>query len=507
MRNKKIFLNVIVSIILHITNSILALVIRKIFLAHLGAEVLGINSVFSSILAFLALSELGIGTIVSVCLYKPLAEKNFGRVAAYMEFLRTIYLFLGIGIFFMGVVLTPLVPYVLTGNYSKQFIYISFFIYLSTTASSYFFSYKRTLLFADQNAFVYQGVTIIFKVILNIGYAFALVYTESYYVYLLVGLLCGVGENLTVAIVCNRLYPQIRKVNVPISQTDKQDIIEKLKGMLSLRIGHYLINGADNIIISRFINTAMVTFYSNYYLIINMLDAICSNFASNVTSSLGNLIYTEREKLNKSLDKILITQYFIFGTTASAFFILSTDFIYLFFGNESVLEVKVVVLMTMVYYVNGYCNGIEALRKAVGLFTKDRFINLIIPIINIIISIALVGKYGVSGVLLGTLFCYFIQKIIVLPIYLASEIEEFHIKKYYFKFMVHAGLTVVNIGVGWLVSRSLYVEGWFMWFIRAVITVAIILAINIILFLKNDAFRDIIHSIRSVLRISKKENK
>lgn len=504
MRNKKILINVLVSVLLHITNSILALFVRKVFLIYLGADILGINSVYSSILAFLSLSELGLGMTISVCLYKPLAEKRYDKVSAYMKLLKKIYFFLGGGILIVGVLLLPLVPLTLTVNLENKFIYISFFIYLLTTASSYFFSYKRTLLYADQNAYIYQGITIIFKFISNFGYIFALIHTQNYYVYLSVGLLCGIAENLVVSIVCDKLYGNIRIACGTITLEDKSVIKEKLKGMLSLRIGNYLIHGADNIIISKFIGTAIVTFYSNYYLIINMLDAICSNFASNVTSALGNLIYTEKEKLEISIEKILMMQYFIFGITTAAFVNLSTDFINLFFGEEAILPFRVILMMALVYYVNGFSNGIEALRRAEGLFTRDRVINLIVPVLNILISVILVKPLGVCGVLIGTIFCYVIQKMIVLPAYLSYEIREFRATVYYRNFIVYAFLTMLNVFLGWLFTRGMVVDNWIEWILKSVIQVLLVIIIDLILFHKNKIFHEIMLSVKTVLKIRKK---
>ena len=91
MRTKKIALNVLSSIILHLVNTLASLVVRKIFIQYIGADVLGINSVYSNILSFLALSELGLGTTVAVCLYKPLAEQDYVSVSAYMGFLKKVY--------------------------------------------------------------------------------------------------------------------------------------------------------------------------------------------------------------------------------------------------------------------------------------------------------------------------------------------------------------------------------------------------------------------------------
>ena len=49
---------------------------RKIFLDHLGAEVLGINTTLGNILSFLNLTELGIGIAMTTSLYKPITNQD-----------------------------------------------------------------------------------------------------------------------------------------------------------------------------------------------------------------------------------------------------------------------------------------------------------------------------------------------------------------------------------------------------------------------------------------------
>lgn len=481
---------------MNFVNSILALIVRRIFQQHLGAEVLGINSVFSNILAFLSLSELGLGTVIEVCLYKPLADKDYKKISAYMALLKKVYICIGIGIFVVGLALMPLVPSILTVNKDNLFIYVSFFLYLLNVASSYFFSYKRILLSADQRAYISQIISILFKLVINVGYILALIFSENYQIYLIVGILGSFLENIVISVLCHKEYPYIGQDVHPVGKQEKKEIVTKLKGMLCLRIGNYLINGADNIIISKFISTVIVAYYANYYLIINTLDSICSGFSASVCSSLGNLIFTDRDKLDITIEKILLVQYFLFGITAPAFFVLSTDFVKLFFGQESVMTTKVVFMMSVVYFLNGYSNGVDTVRKTFGLYEKDRIVNLLVPLINIIISVLLVAQHGVIGVLVGTVFSYILQKLIVLPAYVAHEVSEFKLSRYYFIFSKHFMLSVLNGTVAYWISRFIIVDNFMTWCIKAFICVGLMLIFNIAVFYKKPLFREILSNLR-----------
>ena len=60
-------------------------IIRTVMIRKLGAEYLGLNSLFTSILQMLSLSELGIGNAMVYSMYKPIAEKDTKRVCALLS--------------------------------------------------------------------------------------------------------------------------------------------------------------------------------------------------------------------------------------------------------------------------------------------------------------------------------------------------------------------------------------------------------------------------------------
>lgn len=500
MRTKKIALNVLSSIVLHIVNTLASLIVRKIFIQYIGADVLGINSVYSNILSFLALSELGLGTTVAVCLYKPLAEQDYTSVNAYMGFLKKVYSIIGVVILGMGLMLMPFVPYIITTNKENMYIYISFFLYLCSVAFSYFFSYKRILLYADQKAYIYQVISIVSKLVLNIGFAATIIAFRNYYIYLLVSLLCTLGENFAVTIVADRQYKLINYRGRALSKEERWKIVSKLKGILCLSLGRWMVTSTDNIIISAFIGTVHVTFYTNYHLIINMMDAIFSNFASNVSASMGNLIYTSRDRFKSAFHKIIIIQHFLFSISTAGFIVLATEFVGGYFGKESVLDDGIVICMGIVYYLNGFSNGLESVRKAFGLFEQDKFFNLFSPVLNIVISIYGALHWGIIGVLLGTIVCWTINKVAVLPWVLKRSVPEFSRGAYIMYLFGSIGVTCLLTFAGLLICNRINISSWFMEIVvEGIIIVTMGMFANILLLGRTSEFRELVISLKNKL--------
>ncbi len=58
---------------------------RKVFLTHLGEDILGLNSTAANLLQTLNLAELGMRVLVEFSLYRPLADGDAKQISAIMS--------------------------------------------------------------------------------------------------------------------------------------------------------------------------------------------------------------------------------------------------------------------------------------------------------------------------------------------------------------------------------------------------------------------------------------
>ena len=82
MRTKKALINSSTNILCFIIAFIPSLVIRKIFLDTLGNDILGLNSLFTNIIGWLSIVELGVGTAIVYSLYKPFADNDKSQISS-----------------------------------------------------------------------------------------------------------------------------------------------------------------------------------------------------------------------------------------------------------------------------------------------------------------------------------------------------------------------------------------------------------------------------------------
>ena len=158
---------------------------RSIFLRYLSEDYLGLNGLFSNVISILSLTELGFSTAATYALYKPLAEQDEQGVSALMNLYAKIYHVMFAVVTALGLLLLPFIKYVINDLPENiPNIHLIYLLFVLNSALSYLFSYKRSLLFADQQNFKNSLITAVFKIILAVSQIIGLMLTRNYYVYL-----------------------------------------------------------------------------------------------------------------------------------------------------------------------------------------------------------------------------------------------------------------------------------------------------------------------------------
>ncbi len=490
MKTKRVSLNVIINLIVQVSNIVLMILVRRVFSETLGDTILGLNSLYTSLLSLLTLSELGLGVTTAVFLYKPLAEENEEKVASYMDFLRKAYKLIGIFVIVSGTLFLPILPMIVKENFEHAFMGISYELYVFSTAISYFMSYKKVILAADQKNYILNISQAAYKITQGIGQLVVLYYFKNYYVFIIIAVVCSLLENYIMACLCDHWYPYITKPAKPLDTEEKRNIKIKVMGMLCHKIANYLIQGTDNVIISTFQGAIAVTYYNNYNLISVYIYAVFANFAVTAVAGLGRLLYTEQSRLEFVFSKMLIVQQYLFSFSASAFFILAPFFVNTLFPSTGAFQLSSIILMTLIIYLRGYSEAVESMRNCIGDYS-DKLYDLLVALLNVVISVILVQKLGISGVLIGTLICYLIKELILTPYVVFRKVFPGGIKKYLYKTMINAGLFMLISAILYIATKFYSINTWWKWLIYGMMTLLVSVFVNTIIYRKTREFREI----------------
>ena len=179
-------LNSTTSAAVYMIKLLIGFVSRTFFIKYLGSEYLGLNGLFTNILSFLSLAELGIGTTIVYELYKPLATRNIEEINAFMGLYKKAYDIIGIAIGVLGMGVIPFLPIIVGHNVTIHNIPLLYVLFLANSVVSYFFTYKRSILNADQQNYKVIINDFVFYVIVSIIQIGLLLYTSNFTLYLTV---------------------------------------------------------------------------------------------------------------------------------------------------------------------------------------------------------------------------------------------------------------------------------------------------------------------------------
>lgn len=482
--------NVVFSIISQFTKIFLLFVNRIIFTRILGAEYLGINGLFSNVLSILSLADLGIATAMMYSLYRPLAEDDKNKITQYMNFFRKIYNLIAVVIAIIGIAIIPFLKYIVNLPQDMPHIYIYYILLLVNTVMSYLFVYQTTLITADQKQFVINKYDIIFQYILFILQIIVLVVSKNYILYLLVNIIITLLCNILKVKKTREYYPYItqnKHANLPAKE--KKEVYENISSTFLYKIGHVIQENTDNILISMFVGTIIVGYYSNYLIIVSSIVGFLGLVFTSLKASLGNYVVekdiTEQLKMFNILDTI---NYWLVGFCTICFFNLIPDFIKIAFGEEYVLKLSVLILVIVNFYITNIKQTIWAYRETTGVFKKTKNITLVTSILNVVFSIVLGKLYGLNGIIGATILSKIIYSWWREPIILFGEYFKTSAKQYFVKYIIRMGIVCIVLFVTMYISNIVIFNNVYVEFIyKMLISVFIPSLCFIVIYRKSDA--------------------
>lgn len=376
---------------------------RTIFIHTLGSEYLGINGLFSNILTILSLAELGFGTAINYCLYKPLAENDQKKIAALMNYYRRIYSIIALIVFLVGISLTPFLDYLVKSDSDIPHLKLYYCLILMQTVVSYCFVYKMALFNANQQGYMVTKYGIFTYVLQFLLQSVFLVTTHNFSLYLISAIACTLINNILISRKADKTYTYMNK-SAQLSREEKRNIFTSVKSLFVYRIGGVLLNGTDNILISMLSGLSSVGLYSNYLMIVGAVKGFVTILFRSVQASIGNLSVSESRETQLKLFQVMdLVSFAMYGGCAICFWALLNEFILVWIGQDYLFSEVIVAIIVLNFYIPGTLEITTMFRDAIGLFNKTKYVYLCTSILNLVFSIVLGKVFGLAGVLSGTI--------------------------------------------------------------------------------------------------------
>ena len=367
-RTKKSFLNARVNFLFYFLTLLIAFVSRKVFLGNLGDDFIGLTGTLSSILGFLNLAELGIGTSIAVILYKPIFDEDKQQINEIISVFGFIYSVIGKIILGIGLAIALFLPLIFKDTTLPMgIVFFAYFSYLISSLLSYFINYKQILLSADQRNYVitaYYQTSLIVKNILQLALCF---YTHDYYVWVAIEIIFSVVYSLLLNRKIFKVYPWLEadlKLGRKLFKKYPQ-IVVKTKQVFVQRLAYTILTQTTTPLIYAFSTLQAVALYGNYMMLIDRGSSLINITFSGASGGIGNLI--AEGKKNRILSvfwEMRAFRYWSAFILVFTFYYFIEPFIQLWLGHGYVMDrIVLVVILANVFIkqtrvvVMGFLNG------------------------------------------------------------------------------------------------------------------------------------------------------
>lgn len=474
MKKNTVYLNSIGALSLQVISIICGLVLPRAIIGKYGSHVYGLTASLTQFLSYIMLLEGGLSSVTMAALYKPILDKDEkkinGIINATKMFFGKISIIYTIYVVFLGW------GYSFIVDTEKKSSYVFFLtaVLASQLYLQYFFSLSyKLLLNAYKKVFLVSIIQII-TVILNAIFTYIGVVCFNDIIFVkIVGVLPFALQPILFYYYSKKYFHLDSEI-----EPDKQSIKQRWDGF-GQNLAYFVHTNTDIVILSLFTSLETVSVYSLYFFVANGLKMFIMSMSSAVTPSMGNVLVSEDKKtIINSFDKYFYVLCALSIVLFSCGIILIVPFISLYtkgFDDAQYYQPLFGVIILLAELIYCIRDPFISVIYSSGHFRQTAKYSYIEAVLNIVISIICVNKFGLVGVAVGTFVSMFYRMVVVI-VYACDVILKVR-KEKYVKAIAHNFLFIVFIIVIFYLLLSVNISSVLYWIIYSFVVVVIIGAV------------------------------
>ena len=465
-REQKLMWNTFSSTFYQIVSVVCGFVLPRLILESYGSGVNGLVNSITQFLSVIAFLELGVGAVVQSALYKPLADKDNLQISRIIKSANDFFSKLAVILAVYVFALIVFYPIYINREFDCVFSGILIFsISISSFARYYFGVVDRLLLSADQRGYIQYNAqtltlianTIACVILIKLGASIQVVKLSTSLIYLL--------RPIFLRIYTNSHYSIDRKIKNEI-----EPIKQKWNGVAQ-HFSAVVLDCADTVILTLFSKMSDVSIYSVYYLVVSGIKQLFLSMMNGVQSLIGELwAKQELKELNEffgwvewSIHTLVV---FIFGCTGT----LIVPFVTVYTNEITDANYIVPVFGLLLTIAHGFhCLRLpyNIMILAANHYKQTQNNYIFAAIVNIVVSVLVVSRFGLVGVAVGTLVAMLFQTV-WMAWYISKNLNKWPIKR----FIKQIGIDVLEFVVAFFVCGFLVLDNvsFFSWIILALKT-------------------------------------
>ena len=479
---KKVFSDAFFNIVLQLSVIASGLILPRFIIGHYGSEINGMVVSITKFLSYITLLESGIGGVIKSQLYKPLLQRDTGKISGIVN--ASNGFFRKIGLIFIAYLfcIAGSFKFISSSGFDWLFCFSLVLILGISTLSQYFIGLTyQTVIQADQH-YTFTSLVQIITLWLSTGLSILIILLGGpiHLVKLIATVLFAI-RPLCYFIYAKRRYQLDRKI-----PSNKEALSQRWDGF-GHHIAFFVHSNTDVVLLTIFISLGEVSVYSVYLMVVTGIRSLISAIASAFEPYFGRIIASgDKEKLNSFFGVYEYFHYFMATVLFGATMVLIIPFVKIYSsGVNDVNYVRVLfsILIVSAELVYSLRTPYSMVVFASGHFKQTKIGAFIEAGINITISLILIKPLGIVGVAIGTLVAMLFRTTEYV-FYLSKNILCRNPKYYFIKMFI----SILSIGSLYLISRIINYspENYLQWSAMGAIVTFASLAMVFVVFLVGD---------------------
>ena len=406
MSTSKGIKNITFGLLSQILTLAIGIIIPRLVLVNLGSEANGLLSSVGNILSYMSLLEAGVGTATLQALYKPCATGDHDSTNSIIA--ATDYFYRRTGKVYLLIVILLSIIYTLFVHSELPRIDVFIVVLLSGLSGvlSYFFQGKlKIFLSAEGKTYVntnivtvvHIGTSIAKAILLYVGYGVVAVQASAF---------CFALIQMAVYIIYIRhQYPWLN-----VNTKPDFDAISQRNSVLIHQISGLIFSNTDVLLLTIFTSFKEVSVYSMYAMIYGMVEGLAIILYNSYTYALGQTYNTDRTRFFRMFDAFEVMTMMVTFSLYCICRVMINPFLELYTAgvNDIRYADRYLPWLFAVFYLlhSGRTSSGTAIQIAQH-FSQTKWRSILESVINVTVSLICVYKFGIYGVLMGTIAALF----------------------------------------------------------------------------------------------------
>lgn len=443
MRSQKSFKNLIAAIISQIITLAIGIILPRVIILAYGSEVNGLLTAIKQFIYYLTFVEAGLSGACIFSLYKPLAFKEIPEINKILSSARKLYFKSGVLFTILSIILALSFPFIVKAKNIESITVSVLVLIMGINGALEFFSMGkyRALLTADQKSYVIyiiQTISIIVNatiIVLLAGYKYPIIWVQLF------ASISYLVRTLLLNVYVRKHYSFI---NFKISNT--QNVLHQRWDVVFHQFASLIVFNTPIVLMTLLGTLTQVSVYSLYSMVFLGLNGIIATFSASIVSGMGELISKgEKIKLMNTYKEYEYLFYMVITFIFTVTSILIVPFIRIYtvgIKDTNYVRPDIALVMIAMGCLNSYRLPQIALVNSAGHYRETRARVMVEVLINVTASVVLGLKFGIVGILLGTVCSHF-YRVIDLAFYIRRIIPEITAKSTLLRQARASGLIVL----------------------------------------------------------------